>query len=112
METAKYVKNKFPKIPVVWGGAQVTALPQESIREDFVDVIVAGRGETILPRLINGLKEKSLNGIPGVYWKENGHIQGIPNTEYMDLDSVPSWPYHIFKVKEYLNLSDFRQDVI
>ena len=103
METAKYVKNKFPEIPVVWGGAQVTALPQESIREDFVDVIVAGRGETILPRLINGLKEKSLNGIPGVYWKENGHIQGIPNTEYMDLDSVPSWPYHIFKVKEYLN---------
>ena len=103
IETAKYVKNNFPEIPVVWGGAQVTALPQESMQEGFVDIIVAGRGETILPRLINGLKEKSLNGIPGVYWKENGHIQGIPNTEYVDLDSVPSWPYHIFKVKEYLN---------
>lgn len=103
IETAKYVKNKFPEIPIVWGGAQVTALPQESIREDFVDVVLAGRGETILPRLINGLKEKNLNGIPGVYWEENGQIQGIPNTELVDLDSVPSWPYHIFKIKEYLN---------
>ena len=103
IETAEYVKSRFPQIPIVWGGAHVTALIEESLKEDFVDVVVAGRGDDYFPRLIEGMKNKNLNGIPGIYWDKDGSITGSPNEGFSDLNLTPAWPYKILKIEDYIN---------
>lgn len=102
IETARYVKEKFPHIPIVWGGPHTTALPVESLKEDFVDIVVVNRGETVLPRLIKGLKGAKLDGIPGVYFKKE-KIAGTPNHDIISFDSLPPLPYEVLKIKKYLN---------
>ena len=103
IETAEYVKSRFPQIPIVWGGAHVTALIEESLKEDFVDVVVAGRGDDHFPRLIEGMKNKNLNGIPGVYWDKDGSMTGLPNEVFSDMNLTPAWPYQILKIEDYIN---------
>lgn len=103
IEVAQYAKRKFPEIPIVWGGAHVTALTEESLQESFVDVVVAGRGEEILPRLIKGVKDQDLEGIPGVYWKKNGQIEGVPNDNYKDFNLMPELPYKMLRIEKYIN---------
>ena len=36
---AKQIKNKFPYIPVVWGGWHVSILSEESMKSDNVDIV-------------------------------------------------------------------------
>lgn len=103
IKIAEYVRTHFPQIPIVWGGAHVTALIEESLREDFVDVVVAGRGDDHFPRLIKGIKNENLKDIPGVYWKENGSVAGLANEVFSDLNLTPAWPYQILKIKDYIN---------
>lgn len=100
---AKHVKSRYPEIPIVWGGAHVTALPEESLVENFVDVVVVGRGDDLFPELVKGIKNKTIEDIPGVYFKKNGRITGKPNCEYSNLNDTPMWPYEILKIKNYIN---------
>lgn len=103
IQIAKYVKEKFPKIPIVWGGSHVTALPEVSLKEDFVDLVFVNRGETQIKALIKGLKENTLDNIPGVYFKKKSGIIGTPNCNVADFHSLPPWPYEILKIEKYLN---------
>lgn len=103
IEIAKYVKAKFPDVPIVWGGSHVTAVPVESLKEDFVDIVVVNRGESILPILIDGLKKRNLKNVPGIFFKKNGNVVENQNSEIVRFDSLPPWPYEVLKIEKYLN---------
>lgn len=49
---SKHIKNVSPQTPIIWGGAHPTINPNQVISESYVDSVVVGSGEEILPRLI------------------------------------------------------------
>jgi len=51
LEIAKYLKKKFPKKPIVCGGAHPSALPESDDLQIF-DVIVQGEGEEALVEIV------------------------------------------------------------
>lgn len=61
-------------IPVIWGCAHATILPEECIKE--ADFVCAGEGEVPLYKLLTSSRETQTNflSIPNLWLKNNGAI--------------------------------------
>jgi radical SAM superfamily enzyme YgiQ (UPF0313 family) len=70
IEVAKAVKVIRPKVPVVFGAWHPTLMPDETLAEHYVDIVVRGQGEVTICELVNALVEKrSLRDVAGISWK-------------------------------------------
>lgn len=80
IEIAKFIKEKFPRNPVICGGAHVSALPDSKNLEIF-DNIVVGEGEVSIVKIAASYRSK----------KKIARI--ITNDFIKDLDSLslPAW---------------------
>jgi anaerobic magnesium-protoporphyrin IX monomethyl ester cyclase len=90
---AKVVKNAFPAIRVVWGGVHASLLPEETLRNEFVDVVVIGEGEETLVQLAVSIRSgRPLGSVEGIGFKENG-IHITKARDFIDnLDEYePAW---------------------
>lgn len=42
---ASLIKRFYPKVPIVWGGWHASLLPEQTLENDNVDIVVRGQGE-------------------------------------------------------------------
>ncbi|MDP2939854.1 MAG: radical SAM protein [Candidatus Omnitrophota bacterium] len=97
IDVSKAVKRKYPHIPIIWGGVHATLLYEETIKEDYVDVIVRGMGEDTLWSLIEALeKGLPLSNIKGITYKINGRIISNSDIDIPDINKFPSFDYSDF----------------
>ena len=98
------VKKMDPKIPVVWGGPHPSVLPEQTLADETVDIVVVGDGEETFLKLARALKKKkTLKEIPGLYFKkENGEVVYTGQPSLVDLNQMPDIPYQLVDVYEYL----------
>jgi len=62
-------------VPIVWGGVHPTILPEQTLKENYVDFVVIGEGEHTIVELANSLKKKDdLSKVKGMGYKKNGKI--------------------------------------
>src|SRR5271170_5408034 len=90
IEVATETKLQRPELPVIFGGWHPTLLPDETLSEPFVDIVVRGQGEITLLEVVEALAaKKSLELIPGISWKSNGvHKQNLER-RVLPLDLLP-----------------------
>lgn len=102
---SKIVKDNF-NIPVVWGGMHATMLPEQTIRNKLIDIVVRGEGEEAFLKIVIALKQgNSLKGIRGVWYKENGEIYSNPDGQFIDLNNqIHPLPYHLIDCERYINI--------
>jgi len=101
VKISKLVKKYYPGIPIIWGGWHPSLLPEETLKETFVDIVVWGMGETTFPELINALEKKtSLNKVKGIYFKEKHKIIKTEPRPFEKLDDLPRLPYHLLNNTE------------
>ncbi|MBU4305769.1 MAG: B12-binding domain-containing radical SAM protein [Candidatus Omnitrophica bacterium] len=105
-ETALMLKKIKPSIVIVAGGAHVSALPEETLR-DFpaFDYVVAGEGEIPLAELCRKVaKKQAPSEVPCVAWRNNGTITlNKPGLPIEDLDSIPFPQRSLFNPLLYKN---------
>ena len=92
-------------IPVIFGGAHTTALPEEVLSNNTIDYVVIGEGELVLPKLLEHLgSNDKISEIGGIGYKLNGSININPIKEYVnDLDALPFPARHLFPMNKYLS---------
>ncbi|HEY6976381.1 MAG TPA: radical SAM protein, partial [Chitinophagaceae bacterium] len=96
--------------PVVWGGWHPSLFPAETLAEKSIDIVVRGQGEISFTELLERITcNKSLFGLQGVCYKENGTV--ILNTErhLADINSFAPFDYDLIDVKGYKKLSNKNQ---
>lgn len=81
-------------IPVVLGGIHATIAPEEVIRRDCVDIVVAGEGELTAMELFQSLStgQPGLKDIKGIFYKLEGRMvvnERRPLIEDLDLLPFP-----------------------
>lgn len=105
IEAAKIVREKS-KVPIVWGGVHVTLMPDQSIENPYVDIIVIGEGDYTFAELVEAIaKGESLKTIKGIYYKENGRIIRNPERPFIkNLDELPELPYELVNIDAYSSL--------
>jgi len=61
------------KIPLVWGGAHPTIIPEQTLQHELADIVVIGEGEITFLELVRALEHRQpLSGILGLAYKDGG----------------------------------------
>lgn len=97
---AENIKKAYPETLVVLGGAHPSVLPEESLKNDFIDVVVIGEGEETMKEIAASLKNGSprFNEIKGIAYKtDSGRIKITGERPLIeDLDKLPFPARHLF----------------
>jgi anaerobic magnesium-protoporphyrin IX monomethyl ester cyclase len=89
---AGIVKNRFPSIPIVFGGIHPTIAPQQTIANNSIDFVALGEAEHTIVELVAALSAnpQDCENVPGLMLKHNGEIiTTAPRQLERDLDSFP-----------------------
>jgi radical SAM superfamily enzyme YgiQ (UPF0313 family) len=102
LEASRIVKEKS-QIPVVWGGVHPSLLPEQTLTHPLIDIVIVREGEETLLELVDKLKNnESLDNVLGLTYKKNNEVFCNPNRPFIDLESLPSIPYHLVEVEKYI----------
>ncbi len=92
LNLARQAKEENPNLTVVFGNYHATFNAERILKKyPFVDVIVRGEGEHSVLQLANNVKKrKNLKEIPGLTFRNNGHVVSTPDAPLIDsIDTLP-----------------------
>lgn len=87
---------KKHSLPVVWGGAMVSLLPDIALKTGVVDYVVLGEGELTMLALTQALSaDTDTDNIEGLAYLRNGYVVKTAPREFADLSMLPilNWEY-------------------
>ena len=98
LRLCKMVREKYPGLPIIWGGYHATILPKQTLESPFVDIIVIGHGRRAFYELVKALdKKKPLDSIKGIAYKQKGKMHFNKRGEFEDPNDFPEIPYYLIK---------------
>jgi anaerobic magnesium-protoporphyrin IX monomethyl ester cyclase len=90
--------RRTTRIPIVWGGYHPTIMPEQTLSDDFVDIVALSEGEETVVELArairgSGLDPRGLSGILGIGFKDKGRpVVTAPRPFIKDIDGLgPAW---------------------
>lgn len=90
-------------IPVVWGGVHASLLPEQTLQNPNIDIVVKDEGEETFFELVKALENKQpLENVKGIYFKNGGVIKQNPPRAFIDLNQLPFLSYHLVNIKNHL----------
>jgi len=102
MEAAKIAKEAMPNSVVVMGGPHPSVLPQETLQNSSIDIIVIGEGECTMLELVKCIESgDDLEKVPGVVFRKNGRLVHTRPRPPADLDLLPFPARHLLPMKNY-----------
>jgi hypothetical protein len=100
---AKELKQRYPGIPLVWGGNFPSLYPQPVLNAPYVDWVVRGQGEHTFGELLEVLSgSRDPKTVAGLAFRSNGEPWIGPERRWVGPDELPSPPYHKIDVSDYL----------
>ena len=102
LEVCKAYRAKNPKIPLVWGGWHASLLPEETMENEHVDIVVTGQGEISALNLAKALRDGAdLEGVKGILYKRNGHTVKTPEQPLVGMDQIAPINYDLIKMDDH-----------
>ncbi|MHB1389987.1 MAG: B12-binding domain-containing radical SAM protein [Thermoleophilia bacterium] len=103
IDISRAVKDAYPDMPVVWGGYHASMLPEETLAEPYIDIVIRGQGQLPALELAQRLAAgRDIDGIAGVCYKREGKIVMAEHPALVDIDQFPSTPYDIIDIEKYM----------
>lgn len=103
LEFSKELKQ-IKQTPIVFGGIHPSFLPEQTLKNDLVDIVVAGEGEKIFLELVEYIKAKGdLSNVKGIMYKKNGVICKNKEEDPLDLNFSLDPVYDLIDIAYYFN---------
>ncbi len=93
---SKAIREKLPTVPIIWGGAFPTVVPEATLNAPYVDYAVRGQGEGALLQLLDALfdrQDETLESIPGLTWRRRGEIVHNQDRKFSSASLSRMLPY-------------------
>ncbi|MEW6668816.1 MAG: cobalamin-dependent protein [Thermodesulfobacteriota bacterium] len=103
-EVIRTVREAFPDMVIVVGGAHPTILPEETLESNpEIDFAVLGEGEEVMAALVQALeKGEDPSGIAGLASRKQGRVHINPPRPLIgDLDDLPMPARHLLPMDAY-----------
>ncbi|HME54227.1 MAG TPA: radical SAM protein [Candidatus Lokiarchaeia archaeon] len=95
----KIIKRIDPEITLLGGGPHASVLPEQTMKESLLDVVVVGEGDYTLLDIMEG---KPLEEIQGIFYKQSGNIfQTSPRPLIENLDALPFPAWDLYDLTRY-----------
>ncbi len=98
------VREKYPKVPIVWGGYFPSLYTDAALNAKYVDFVVKGQGEQTLLDLLDALRgARDFSRIRGLAFKDQFGLH-VHNSErpLQAPDEFPWPPYHRLDASKYI----------
>jgi radical SAM superfamily enzyme YgiQ (UPF0313 family) len=111
---ARFVREGGLTAPLIWGGVHPTLIPDQTLENPYVDIVVRGEGEETVVALAKALRDRvNLNQVEGISYKEEGRIHHTADRLPPDFDILPPVDYTLldpskYGVEEYLSYQSSR----
>lgn len=97
---ASVAKSYNPKIKVLLGGPHATMMPEESLRNEYIDAVALSEGEETFLEFVQNLNNPEK--VAGIYYKKNGSIKKNPLRTMIDkLDKLPYPAWDLLEMEVY-----------
>ena len=101
---ARRLKERFPSVPIVWGGYFPSLYPRPVLNAPYVDWIVRGQGEQTFVELLEVLADRrDPKTVAGLGFRDGGTPCIGPERPWLGPDAFPSPPYAKIEVGDYLH---------
>lgn len=101
LEISRYVKS-VSAVPMVWGGIHASIMPEQTLGNPNIDIVVQGEGEVVFLELVQALSnQRPIESIAGIWYKKGGKITGTPPRDLLDLNTLPPVPYELVDLSVY-----------
>jgi radical SAM superfamily enzyme YgiQ (UPF0313 family) len=109
MTACREIRQKKPKIPIVWGGYFPSTYTDATLNARYVDYAVRGQGEDTLLEFLAALRGNGrLEDIKGLSFKDMfGLHRHNPERLMKPPDAFPRMPFHRLPMEGYLRPSFF-----
>ncbi|MGE0592646.1 MAG: radical SAM protein [Vicinamibacterales bacterium] len=107
-ELMRTVREHYPGVRIVCGGAHASAVPEHVLRHTPADVVVVGEGEQTLLELLQCLGDwpGALSRIDGIVYRDGRHLRHTAERALIDsLDSVPFPAWDLVHQEDYVGVS-------
>jgi radical SAM superfamily enzyme YgiQ (UPF0313 family) len=99
LRCAEAIKKRC-RIPILLGGAQVSAMPEHMLSNPSIDFVIRGEGEKPFVELLKALQNgKGFKHVPNLGYKKRGRLVLNPRKENFPIETLP-----------FPDLSDLPQD--
>jgi radical SAM superfamily enzyme YgiQ (UPF0313 family) len=103
MNVSAAVKERYPDMPIIWGGYHPSTQPEQTLQDPDIDIVVIGQGELTFKEVVGRLaKGQSFDGVPGVAYKDGGRIITNSPRGFTDLNEFPAIPYDMVDVEAHI----------
>lgn len=109
IDTCREMRQRYPAIPIVWGGYFPSIYTAAALNAPYVDFAVRGQGEDTILELLDALRGlRGLDSVRGLSYRgADGSVRNNPERPMRGPDSFPWLPYHRVPVEQYLRPSFF-----
>ena len=100
---AKIVR-KLTNVPIVWGGTHPTIMAEQTLANEYVDIVVVGEGDSTFVELLGALgKKQSLREIKGILYKDGGKVVSTQQRPLLNIEELLPTPWSLIDVEKYVH---------
>jgi len=114
LDVAEKIKERYPNIPIIFGGVHPTVAPEETISKKCVDMICIGEGEEALGELLDNMgNNQDIFQIKNMWFKTDGRIiRNAVRHLGQDIDELPFPDRELFDYERYLNSNAYDGEIM
>ena len=111
-EVARAIRQRFPDLPIIWGGWFPSVVPETYINENVADAVALGQGELTFRDIVHALDAgESLESVPGLVVKgKDGSPVYTEHRAVVGFDKIPDVPWHLLDFEKYVTLQNEKSD--
>jgi len=104
LESSRIIRIFSPDTPIVWGGRHASLLPEQTVQDPLVDIVVRGQGELTVVEIAKRIKDnKPLNNILGTILKIDGNIISNPERPIFNVSNLQGFAWNLIDINDYIN---------
>ena len=104
VELCRVFRQKYPRVPIVWGGYFPSLYTNAALNAPYVDFVVKGQGEETFVELIDALRgSRNFSAVRGLSFKDQFGLQVHTASRPLKApDEFPWLPYHRLDLSKYI----------
>lgn len=105
-ELARKIKKNNAETVIVFGGSHPSVLPENTLKNENIDVVVSGEGEITMLEIVQAIdKGLPFDMVNGISYRNKGDIIHNPNRELIkDIDTIPFPARKLMKQDKFLEI--------
>jgi radical SAM superfamily enzyme YgiQ (UPF0313 family) len=102
---AKAVRERFPKLPIIWGGWFPSVTPDMYLEGGIADAVGLGQGEVTFREVVQALDSGAdLAEVPGLAIRRDGRTVYTAHRPVVGFDQFEPVPWHLLEYERYAEL--------